>query len=227
MFKPLLFLGVVGACLLNSNLFAQLNINQPPQETPVLAKARYNGKYYPICDASGLIPKVKVEGKTVEADSSPRIRVTPGKDFGKGIVKFEEAKLTHWSEQQTFGGTSAGDALPLSLSFSGKLTSDTNLEDCSLIIIFYRPSTIEKPGVAAPFYLAGIKEIGTLKAGKTKRVTVDYDVSLLKSFERHDFAWFAVVQSGEEQIRHSGAPNAADALFRALIEWHRAKGGSS
>jgi hypothetical protein len=219
MFKPL-FIGLAGFLICSCGLSAQNLGFSRGQEFPVAAKARYKGKLYPVIAVDNLAPKVMVDGKRFAADASPRVRIIPSPAFGPGTVVIEESKLTFWTEtQESTDGLWRSGKIPLSLSFTGKLTSDTELKDCFIVLVFYQPSTLHASSLIAPYYVSGVYELGALKIGKPKTVRVDYDVSLLEHFPEKDFAWFVIVQSGVVQIRSTGGPNAADSLISAQLAW--------
>lgn len=201
---PLILLGAL-AC---AAAIAQPVDFTPPPARPVMPFVKLKTGMAPMASIdSSNWPTALVDGKSVQATDRYTYAFLAGKAFAPGHVSVTDLEVTNWSTQYTDCDNVPFSTIPTHSVVSAKLTSDTMIEDASILLLVFDS---EQSTDTTPAFGASPLHVGKLRAGKTRQIQLNFPP--LGGSRR--WAWSIVVFSGGQQIRSSG--DNAQALPRFL-----------
>lgn len=157
-------------------------------------------------------PCADVGGRVKPLTSKARLMLLRARSFAPGFIRIsnQQAKSS-WGQRmiQSGGATEpTGDVVDASSVYSASLRADTSYGDCFIVLLKFDRRFLNG-GVPSPYFRFGLQDVGKLKAGVAKTVTIKMN---LPGSDVPDTAYIPLVFSDGVEI-----PTSLDTYTGALL----------
>jgi len=179
-------------------------VTKPPLHPTVLRSA-YNGRYYPIVAVKDDSPEIEVDGKLRLVDRRNGCEPVRAQAYAKGFVRFSAQNST--AEVGRLSSVSAaarttGGTLSKSGTYEVTLLPTESHDDCYLAVIFFQQDENREPKAGTT--AMAFAQIGTLTAGKPRKVSIDEayvpDVGVFYHYFPQVFSKGAEIRSDQSEL---------------------------
>jgi hypothetical protein len=153
--------------------FLQRHREAPPH--PTVITTDYEGKTVAVVGAAGEFAEVLVDGRLIKLRGTPHYTPTRAAGYAPGFIRIESQSANSLTTYQGYsngtGVTQPGEIISKRGDYEARLVSDTALEDCYIVVLFYHLDDHNDPVPGSA--LAAFRSLGALAAGRERPVKIN------------------------------------------------------